>query len=148
MRLVGWGVLCGFVAFMLPYTATTAVGLAHEPAAFGYVLFSAPVVAGAGVLVGAFGGLLAAGIAPLARRGRSTAVAQVLCTALHLVAVTGVLIGVLVLVVDVQARPGAAPAVVLAVLVATALAACAFTLERRRARVPTPPTADLGRRSR
>ncbi len=147
MRLVGWGALCGFVVLMLPYSVTTAIGVAHEPASFGYVLFSAPVVAGAGVLIGAFGGLLAAGIAPLARLGRSTAVALVLCTASYLVAFTGALVGAFVLVVDIRARAGEAPGLALVAVVATALAGCALTRERHRARLPAPPATDRGLRS-
>ncbi len=133
MRLIGWGALWGLGLFLVPFTAISAVGLVHEPMSVGYLIFALPVVGAAGALTGALSGALAAVIAPLARKGAPTHMRLVACAVLYFFALTLATTVLFLIFVPADARPGQAPAVPIATLIATGLSTWGFGRERRRA---------------
>jgi hypothetical protein len=112
--------------------AISTVGLVHEPMSVGYLIFALPVVGAAGAVSGALSGALAAVIAPLARKGASTHARLVMCAVLYFCALTLAATVLFLIFVPADARPGQAPAVPVATLVATGLAIWGFVRERRR----------------
>lgn len=143
MRLIGWGALWGLSLFIAPFLAISASGILFNPSSIGYLLFALPVVAVAGVTVGALGGALAAAIAPLARKGPA-ARALTRCAVLYLLALAAAAAVLVLLFVPAEVRTSFAALVPVVAVIGTALATWGLDRDRRRhlragrVQAPTP----------